>query len=178
MSIQYKCYLNFFRLICSFNISFPLPLYLKGAKTRCLIKETVQFQQMMHQSTPGSVMPFLHLHIFNKIESGRVFRQADRGESEHIVDERCSGFYRKGFVIFLESLCQELPIFLVIVHTVITLKAINNDRADTCIPQFHVKLEDIKINVTISSREVTFCMHKSQKIIYCKIKIALRYKNN
>lgn len=80
---------------------------------------------MTHQDTPRSVMSFLHLHIFNKVESSRVFRQADRSEPENIVDERCSGFCRKDLVIFLEGLRQELPIFLVIMHTVITLKAVN-----------------------------------------------------
>lgn len=106
-------------------------------------------------------MPFLHLHIFNKVESGRVFRQADRGESEYIVDERRSGFCRKGLVILLEGLRQELPIFLVIVHTVITLKAINNDRADTCTPFCNfIKLKDIKINVSFSRQKVIFRISK------------------
>lgn len=151
--------LNFFKLIF-FYVRFS-SYYLKVAKTRCFVKKTVQLQQMTHQSTPGSVVPFLHLHIFNKVESGRVFRQADRSESEHIVDERRPGFRRKGLVIFLEGLSQELPIFLVIVHTVITLKAINNDRADTCILLCNfIKLEDIRINVSFSPQEVILYISK------------------
>lgn len=70
-------------------------------------------------------MPFPHLHVFNKVEGGRVFRQAYRGEPENIVDERRSGFRREDFVILLESLRQEPPIFLVVMHAVITFEAID-----------------------------------------------------
>lgn len=102
-------------------------LYLKAAEARRLVEKTVQLQQMTHQDTPRSVMPFSHLHIFNEVEGGRVFRQADRGETENVVDERRSGFRRQDLVILLESLRQEPPIFLVVMHTIITLRAINND---------------------------------------------------
>lgn len=150
--------------------------YLKGAKTRCFVKETVQLQKMTHQSTPGSVMPFLHLHIFNKVESGRVFRQADRGESEHVVDERRPGFWRKGLVIFLEGLRQELPIFLVIVHTIITLKAINNDRVNT---RDFIKLKDIKINMSFARQEVIFRMSEIRKNRFVtKSKLRYNIRNN
>jgi len=79
-------------------------------------------------------MSFLHLHISNKVESGGVSRQANRGELEHVVDERCSGFRRECLVIRLESFRQEPPIFLVIMHAIITLKAINNNETEWALP--------------------------------------------
>jgi len=98
-------------------------------------------------------MSFLHLHIFNKVEGGRIFRQADRGEPEHVVDERRSGLRRKDLVVLLQSLRQELPISHVVMHAVITLKAINDDRSGHfCIFAISFKLEKIQTNTTGRTR--------------------------
>lgn len=123
---------------------------------------------MTHQNTPRSVMSFLHLHIFNKAKSGRVFRQAHRSEPEHIVDERCSGFCRKDLVILLEGLRQELPIFLVIMHTVITLKAINvnSNRMDTRVPSRNFSLNWIILKLIHNSSQIYYFSHEWQRKDY------------